>query len=917
MKRQFTLLLAGAVASSCMSVTGFAANFTDINDVPWDGAKTTINSVADLGLLNGYEDGTFRARNNVTYIETVHMLYTVLDKAGIAKPMEATEHYKYVAVMDAYRIPLWAQRAVAYGLSNNIVSSSDLAKFMTNGKSNFALREDVAKFFGQALAVRYDIDRSGKKAAEFNDSWRISDDAIVFVDLLARLGIVNGDNNNNFQPKNNINRAEMSVMLDKTYTLLESGMGNTGTISNFEYDGSSYKITIKADTGDEYSFFARPTSTIVYVGETTEELPLSRLNAGDKVSFIYNGGSLETIRVLSGSNTQSKYDITGYITSLKSGTLTIENENTGNTDKYNLDSDCTYYLEGKNIRRTDLEDKLKDNSAMYAYVGLNTKVVREKGKDSNGSTTMKEITYITEAYISFTDDYTQTGQVVSLSSSQVIFKTSGSSTENRIDFASDCEFFIGEKSATLSQAKSLAESGTIYVKVTVGKNNKATKVTLAEDTFDTTVAKDVVTYKVSAVSEKKLVLESGGNKMTYNFGDTNPLSNIGFYRWDDTDKSWITTNLSSVESIFDKETSVYCRVEFNSGGKLTKVSVSPKKSAWSEGENPDSYADRKGTVESLSGNTLKFATSSTAYTLLDKYNTKIDPLEDSNVITGVDANGVKVKNPLIITSAKTSSLTVFKNMAEDKNITLYADIKSDSKGSVQKIDARVTAAVGTLVSYDKDDKLMVIDTASGNRFTLNCVSKPALSSDDFTLDDLGTSGYVGSKVELSFKDDGLMNKVILTDSAYDKGTKRAKGIGSLNGGNLKVDSVSGSFGWLSRTNTDVKNFSMNSESLDRVKELLGDEDIETYVEATISEKDTVERISVYVREAEGAFEEYDTSDDTVRIKTAAGTRFTFQAVPKPTVEIGDVAKDKVNDKAVGKTVELTFDKEGKVTEIIG
>ena len=55
-KKQF-LALGLACSMAFTPVTVFAANFSDINDVPWEGAKTYINQVADLGLMVGdYND---------------------------------------------------------------------------------------------------------------------------------------------------------------------------------------------------------------------------------------------------------------------------------------------------------------------------------------------------------------------------------------------------------------------------------------------------------------------------------------------------------------------------------------------------------------------------------------------------------------------------------------------------------------------------------------------------------------------------------------------------------------------------------------------------------------------------------------------------------------------------------------------
>ena len=120
MKRKFALILSAVMAASSLPLTAYAANFKDINDVPWAGAETVINSVADKGLLSGYEDGTFRAKNNVTYCEAMQMVYNVLVKTGVAKSMDAVEAYAYMGTLDTYQVPKWAQMAVAYGLKNGI-----------------------------------------------------------------------------------------------------------------------------------------------------------------------------------------------------------------------------------------------------------------------------------------------------------------------------------------------------------------------------------------------------------------------------------------------------------------------------------------------------------------------------------------------------------------------------------------------------------------------------------------------------------------------------------------------------------------------------------------------------------------------------------------------------------------------------
>ena len=231
MKRKFALILSAVMATSSLPLTAYAANFKDINDVPWAGAETVINSVADKGLLSGYEDGTFRAKNNVTYCEAMQMVYNVLVKTGVAKSMDAVEAYAYMGTLDTYQVPKWAQMAVAYGLKNGIIDMQLVATKFAGGNTA-ATREDVALLFGNALGMYYDKEKDAAEAKKFADYWSISGERLVQIDLLKRLGVVSGDNYNNFNPKKNINRAEMAVMLNKTNGILTEGVEESGTITN-------------------------------------------------------------------------------------------------------------------------------------------------------------------------------------------------------------------------------------------------------------------------------------------------------------------------------------------------------------------------------------------------------------------------------------------------------------------------------------------------------------------------------------------------------------------------------------------------------------------------------------------------------------------------------------------------------------
>ena len=913
MKRKLALVLSAAMIASCLPAVGYAAAFTDSAQLPrW--AAPTINRVADLGLIKGYEDGTFRAENNVTYCEAMVMVYNVLLKAGSEKPLSAAEEARFHTVMDNMQIPGWAKTPVAYGLAKNIIAPADLAKFVTNGRSNPAPREEVAKLFGNALSSRYEVDNTSKEASKFRDFWDISTGAMVQVDLLKRLGILSGDDTGNFHPKADITRAEMAIMLNKTHDVLQKGVsvGTEGTVLDIRSNGSNYFIEIRANDGKELGFHASDSTVKVIDNTTGKTISLSRLSKGDKISFERKGDTLLSIRLLSGTSAQEKYDVTGYIVSMKGSTLNLENENTGAEDEYILKSNTKFYLDNKSIRERDLKDALEDNDDRHAYAGLNVEVKEERVDGER-----QDVYYVKEIFVSFTDEYTETGRLNSLSDKSVSFKQAGSGINKSYSFASGCTYYIGSKKSSLKELQKMADRGTTYVKVTVDNKNKAKKIALAEDSFDSETGKPQAQketiYEVLDLSEARMTVEAGGRKTTYSFGSANPLKNIKFYTWDAAEEDFTDVIPNAAERYFDKNDTVYCRIDFNKGGRISAVYLADKKSAWKQDET---MTERKGTVAYVKNGKLKFETSNTEYTLMSQYNIDYDSEKDGTSVTGPDANGSTVKYPLVIESAVTSSKTVFERMANSSDVELYAEIEADSQNRAVKIKARLKEAEGTLVEYDNGaDSFISILTADGGKLNLKTTSKPKLGDEDsYTLDDLTTQRFVGAKLKLEFNSSGLVNKIIVTETPDQVGAKWVKGTAVSADNGLKVEGDSKTYAWVGRT-IDISNRSMDSVSLDKLKTLIEDRDTEEYVEARLDEKDRVEAIRVYVKQAEGALQEYNSRTNTLRIKTDAGNLFTFNVVSKPKCSVRGLTLDKLNDYGKDRTVRLTFNKDGYISEI--
>lgn len=928
MKRHLALVLSTVMALSSLPMTAYAAHFTDMDDVPWSGAEKVINSVADLGLLKGYEDGTFRARNNVTYCEAMQMLYSALIKTGVAQPLDAVTAYKYMGLLQTYHIPGWAQTSVAYGLEKGIIDMQTVAtKFMNGTASNYAIREDVAEMFGKALAVRYDVAQDTTEAAKFGDFFRITVDNMPYVDFLKRLEIISGDNYGNFNPKNNINRAEMAVMLNKTYTALTQGVGNTGKVTNVSQNtGEHFYFEILMDDGMKEGFQASVGTVKAYAGDTDQEIPLSRISRGDKVSIIRNDAELVAIRVLGEVSDEEKFDVTGYIASMKDGVLEVESDNTGDSEKYEFGSGCAYYLDGKEVSKKVMEETIDELKDTFAYVGLMLETKRESIKNDDGGRSKQDVSYIREMDVTLKKEFVTAGQVDKFSETSISFQTLTSGDLKHTTLAEDCKFYIGTKEVTLEKMEQMADSGTIYAQVTIGEKNKGTKVVFSEESFDkkTNEAAANITYKVRGLSDKRIVVENGGEKVTYEFGSANPLKNINFYRWDNDDKEWSDISFEKAEDFYsDVEDDVYCRLEFNTGGKIREIQLSEKKGAWKEGSD---QTERKGTVDSLENGILKFEGSSIEYKMRAKYNMEYEDKDDDgnkkddDLITGNDAEGHEVRYPLVVEGAVTSSLTVFKKMAGSDDVELYAEIVADGENTAVKVLARPVKVVGKLVEYDRDEKEISVELSNGDKLNLKTRKNPKLTDEDedtFTLDHVASVGYVGSMVELGCNASGEVDLITVTEATYGKNIKRVKGTatGAYNG--LQVKGQDGTYEWLGRKEIDLTNQSnRNSKDVEKLKDMIEDDAVEVYVSAVLDDKERVEKVTATVKAAKGTLDEYDHEDDMIRIVTADGNKFSFDCAGKLKCNVNGVTNnEELNRKCKGESVTLVFAEDGHVSEV--
>ena len=175
------------------------AEFTDMEG-HW--AKEAVEKLARQGMVNGFEDGTFRPEQKVTRAEFTKLLVTVFGLKAAANYTEFTD----VPAQEWYAP--YIQTAAGLGMVNG-------------AEGRFLPDQEISRQDAAVILYRYldSIGKAPQQTKEFADQDQIADYARQAAAALAGGGILNGSNGY-FLPEQSATRAEAAKMMAN---LLEMG----------------------------------------------------------------------------------------------------------------------------------------------------------------------------------------------------------------------------------------------------------------------------------------------------------------------------------------------------------------------------------------------------------------------------------------------------------------------------------------------------------------------------------------------------------------------------------------------------------------------------------------------------------------------------------------------------------------------
>lgn len=282
--------------------------FEDLNEQEWKWAYEHIIRLASQGVFNGYEDGSFKPRNNITRIEALVAAVRLLGlKEEAEKPenMNATLNFKDFDQLKKKHG--WAVGYVAVALENDLFSETETS-IQANKPAN---RLWATVLLVKALKLDAEAKLKMDTVLPFRDAEKIPAGSVGYVAVALEKNLITGypvsnsddhdsddhdsddkdnddkDNDDNkdsnsfdriFLPNKPVTRAELAALLDRVDQQLpedQNAQAITGTIQAI---GNGSLTVKKADN----TTVTVPVDANVFIFRQDVKAPLSSLQVGDE-----------------------------------------------------------------------------------------------------------------------------------------------------------------------------------------------------------------------------------------------------------------------------------------------------------------------------------------------------------------------------------------------------------------------------------------------------------------------------------------------------------------------------------------------------------------------------------------------------------------------------------------------------------
>lgn len=230
MKKQgvcyFGSIISAAIAIFCCLTVSHASTYQDVADNDWH--AEAIEYVKDIGLMSGTGNGYFQPDQILTRAQIVTILYSL---AG-------SPDTEYNGQFQDVPADAWYSRPISWAYEKGIVYGTSETTFSPSSKIT---REQLAVIIDQYLkAEGIKLEDAENAQWRMKDCWSVSYYAEDGVVMVCETGVMNPDQQYNFNPQSGVTRADAAVVFMRLSKAL-SGERLTGMlIPNTKINFSTY-----------------------------------------------------------------------------------------------------------------------------------------------------------------------------------------------------------------------------------------------------------------------------------------------------------------------------------------------------------------------------------------------------------------------------------------------------------------------------------------------------------------------------------------------------------------------------------------------------------------------------------------------------------------------------------------------------
>ncbi len=283
-----------AALTFAMAAPVFAADFSDINEDKYAWAAPYIEEMADLGLISGYTDGTYKPDNEVTRLEAICLFARAMGSASeINAGIVELALEQYGSVLEEYDLR-FGEGDVAFMLYRGALKESELDTYLAEDKQNEAMpRHEAAIIITKAMGAESEAKKELMVDLAYTDAKLIPSKSTQYVYYVTEQGIMSGMDDGKFSPNTSVLRSQIAVMLSKTVDQMAIGFTEGKIVS---IDTDSQNITLKEADGTNYEMGYSDSTKMMVEGILSQPKDVP---AGTTAVFTYAKGELLYVDVLS------------------------------------------------------------------------------------------------------------------------------------------------------------------------------------------------------------------------------------------------------------------------------------------------------------------------------------------------------------------------------------------------------------------------------------------------------------------------------------------------------------------------------------------------------------------------------------------------------------------------------------------